>query len=138
MRRRKEWASTSGRRSPTVQHVAPVLADREREKRLQRKASRAQGGGDWAKENPCKKWSKVYRKRARTLVRERRRNRVHNATHRLTTGIVRRFGLVAVERPAAFNREGGGVVQGDGVQPAEGGRAERGMRDAWLRAYCAR
>ena len=116
----------------TGERVAPVHADREREKRLQRRASRAQGGGDWAKKNPGKKWSKGYRKRARTLARERHRNRIRNrnATHRLTTAIVRRFGLIAAEALQIRNmtRSASGTME----EPGKGVAQKRGLNRSIL------
>lgn len=116
----------------TGERVPPVHADREREKRLQRRASRAQGGGDWAKKNPGKKWSKGYRKRARTLARERHRNRIRNrnATHRLTTAIVRRFGAIAVEALQIRNmtRSASGTIE----EPGKGVAQKRGLNRSIL------
>ena len=116
----------------TGERVAPVHADREREKRLQRRASRAQGGGDWAKKNPGKKWSKGYHKKARTLAREQHRNRIRNrnATHRLTTAIVRRFGLIAVEALQIRNmtRSASGTME----EPGKGVAQKRGLNRSIL------
>ena len=67
--------------------IEPAQADREREKKLQRKLSRAKRG------------SKGRRKKAASLARERHRNRVRNRnkTHRITTSLVRRFGAICLE-----------------------------------------
>ena len=116
----------------TGERVAPVRADREREKRLQRKASRAQDGGDWAKKNPGKKWSKGYRKRRETLAREQHRNKIRkrNETHRLTTGLVRRFGLIAVEALQIRNmtRSASGTME----EPGKGVAQKRGLNRSIL------
>lgn len=103
--------------------IEPVEADREREQRLQRKLSRAQGGGVWAKKNPGKKWSKGYRKKAASLARERHRNRVRNRnkTHRITTSIVRRHGVICLEALKIRNmtRSASGTVEEPGKRVAQ-------------------
>lgn len=116
----------------TGEYIEPVRADREREKRLQRALSRAKGGGDWAKKNPGKKWSNGYRKRARTLARERHRNKVRtrNATHRHTTDIVRRFGAIAVEALQILNmtRSASGTME----EPGKGVAQKTGLNRSIL------
>lgn len=103
--------------------IEPVEADREREQRLQRKLSRAQGGGVWAKKHPGKKWSKGFRKKARSLARERHRNRVRNRnkTHRITTSIVRRHGLICIEDLKIRNmtRSASGTIEEPGKRVAQ-------------------
>lgn len=103
--------------------IEPVEADRERERRLQRKLSRAQGGGVWAKKNPGKKWSKGYRKKAASLARERYRNRVRNRnkTHRITTSIVRRHGVICLEALKIRNmtRSASGAIEEPGKRVAQ-------------------
>lgn len=103
--------------------IEPVEADREREQRLQRKLSRAQGGGVWAKKNPGKKWSKGYRKKAESLARERHRNRVRNRnkTHRITTSIVRRHGVICLEALKIRNmtRSASGTIEEPGKRVAQ-------------------
>ena len=71
----------------TGETVARRDVDRKTERRLQRSISR------------CKKGSNTRRKRVEAYAREKRRNTVKNRNecHRLTTGLVRRFGKIAIE-----------------------------------------
>ena len=111
--------------------IDPVQGGREREKKLQRKLSRAHGG-DWAKKNPGKKWSKGYRKKAETLARERHRNRVRNrnAAHRITTSLVRQFGMIALEALKIRNmtRSASGTID----EPGKGVAQKRGLNRSIL------
>lgn len=104
----------------TGERVEPVRADREHKKRLQRELSRA------------KKGSKGYQKKKQTLAREEHRNRIRNrnATHRLTTGIVRRFGAIAVEALQIRNmtRSASGTME----EPGKGVAQKRGLNRSIL------
>ena len=104
----------------TGERVPPVRADRQREKRLQRKLSRA------------KKGSKGYRKKKDTLAREEHRNSIRNrnATHRLTTGVVRGFGFIAVEDLPIQNmtRSASGTME----EPGKGVAQKRGLNRSIL------
>ena len=90
---------------------------------MQRKLSRAHGGGVWGKKHPGKKWSKGYRKKARSLARERHRNRVRNRnkTHRITTSIVRRHGVICIEDLKIRNmtRSASGTIEEPGKRVAQ-------------------
>lgn len=106
----------------TGERVPPVRADRE--KRLQRKLSRA------------KKGSKGFRKKKDTLAREEHRNRIRNrnATHRITTPIVRGHGLIAVEDLPIQNmtRSASGTMEEPGKGVAQKRGLNRSIREqAW-------
>ncbi len=68
-------------------HVKRRSVSRKRERRLARAVSR------------CKRGSKTRRKRGKTLARERRRMKIRNRgeCHEITTEIVSKHGLIAVE-----------------------------------------
>ena len=123
----------------TTETIIPRKLDRSRENGLRQQVGRAQKGGN------------NRRKRVRSLSRETYRNAVRNRNecHRLTTGLVRRFGLIALEdlklrnmtrRPkpksGGRNRGSSPIVSGPGNErspwPNRGVAAKRGLNRSIL------
>ena len=98
-------------------HIEGRKLDRRRQRRLQRRLSRSEG----SKKGQRK--SNRFRKRARSLAREQHRNKVRNRNecHRITTEIVRKHGLIAVEALTISNmtRSAAGTVEEPGRNVAQ-------------------
>ena len=91
---------------PDLPFIEKRKLDRRREKRLQRKLSRA------------KKGSNTRKKKARALKKERYRNRIKNRNecHRITSEITKRYGHIAIEDLQIKNmtRSAKGTVENPG------------------------
>ena len=102
-------------------HIEGRKLDRRRQRRLQRRLSRSEGNKKGQRK------SNRFRKRARSLAREQHRNKVRNRNecHRITTEIVRKHGLIAVEALTIPNmtRSAAGTIE----EPGRNVAAKRGL-----------
>lgn len=101
--------------------IAGTKPDRRRERRLRRRVSRSRKG------------SKRHAARVAALGRETHRNRVagRHATHRLTTGLVRDYGRIAIEDLQIQNmtRSARGTVEVPGTNVAQKRGLNRGIAE---------